>query len=129
MRGMLYPPLGTKWDSWEDDDPSDRAMLIRAIREAPSLLRAAINRAHSWPEVVAYVIRQRDDWKDEMDLLARDAKRNRDDADPRESMVAIGSVFEKVAESMGYVRVTEVEYQRKLEDIGKNDDDLTRELA
>lgn len=104
MRGMLYPPIGTKWDSWEDDDPSDRAMLIRAIRETPSLVQSAISRAHSWPEVVAYIVRRRDQWRDELAERERDEKRRVVDDTPRSSLVAIGGIFEKVAESVGYVR-------------------------
>src|SRR5512146_1944784 len=63
MRGMIYPPEGTKWDSWEDDEPSQRAMLIRAIRETPSLLHTAIARSRSWYDVIAYIVRERDDWR------------------------------------------------------------------
>ena len=66
MRGMLYPPAGDQFDSWEDDEPSQRAMLIRAIRETPSLLNAAIGHSKSWGEVVAYVLRRRDEWRDEL---------------------------------------------------------------
>ncbi len=99
MRGILYPPAGTKFDSWEDDDPSDRAMLIRAIREAPSLLKVSINRAHSWPEVVAYVIRRRDEWKEEMDLRTRDAARHRDTSHVSSDPMSIKEILERIAQS------------------------------
>ena len=70
MRGILYPPEGTRWDSWEDDEPSQRAMLIRAIRETPALTREAISRSRSWGDVIAYIIRRRDEWRE--DLAARE---------------------------------------------------------
>jgi hypothetical protein len=59
-RGMLYPPSGTALDQWDDDEPSQRAMLIRAIRESPTLLGMAIGSSSSWGEVVAYV----NGWRD-----------------------------------------------------------------
>lgn len=46
-RGILYPPSGTKRDSWEDDAPSQRAILWRAIDETPELLRRCILRSRS----------------------------------------------------------------------------------
>src|SRR3990172_3640659 len=61
MRGMIYPPAGSQWDSWEDDSPSQRAILIRAIRETPELLRRCIARASSWDGVIALLIAGRDD--------------------------------------------------------------------
>lgn len=62
QHGIPDAPVGTQWDQWDDDQPSERAMLIRAIRETPTALRAAIldGRTHSWASVVAIVIRGRD---------------------------------------------------------------------
>jgi len=52
--GIVYPPDGTKFDQWDDAHPSQRAMLIRAIRETPDLLRWAIRGAKSpsWSVVI-----------------------------------------------------------------------------
>lgn len=52
--GIIYPPDGTKWDQWDDAHPSQRAMLIRAIRETPDLLRWAIRgvKSPSWSSVI-----------------------------------------------------------------------------
>ena len=65
-RGILFPPSGTKWDSWEDDSPSQRAILIRAIRETPELLKRCIGRSSSWREVVANLTGERDEWRERM---------------------------------------------------------------
>lgn len=96
MRGMIYPPEGSKWDSWDDDNPSERAMLIRAIRETPDLLTRAIAERKSWAGVVAYVLRERDDW-------AAQGKRRerveRDEPDPREATVALKRIIERIRES------------------------------
>jgi hypothetical protein len=56
MRGFIYPPEGSKWDSWDEDEPTQRAVLIRAIREQPRFLMAAINLSRSWHEVIGQVI-------------------------------------------------------------------------
>lgn len=60
--GIVDPPTGTKWDDWTDDEPSQRAMLIRAIRETPEALRVAIARAPrpTWEAVLADVLGFRD---------------------------------------------------------------------
>jgi hypothetical protein len=56
MRGFIYPPDGSKWDNWGDDEPSQRAVLIQMIRERPKALMAAINRSSSWHEVIAQCV-------------------------------------------------------------------------
>jgi hypothetical protein len=99
MRGMIYPPEGTKWDSWEDDEPSQRAMLIRAIRESPSLLTVAVSRSRNWGEVVAYIIRRRDEWRDELNERERDAERRRDDPSPRQSVQSIKAILNRIGDS------------------------------
>ena len=60
--GIIDPPEGSKWDSWGDDDASDRALLIRAIREQPKALRAALTsgRCHTWKQVIREVVQERD---------------------------------------------------------------------
>jgi hypothetical protein len=100
MRGMIYPPSGTRWDSWEDDEPSQRAILIRAIRETPALLRRCIDRSRSWSEVVAKVIAEIDELRDEAWRQTRQAERDRyDDPDPREATVAIKHLLERIGNS------------------------------
>lgn len=53
---IAFPPEGTAFDSWDDDHPSQRAILIRAIRETPERLRRSIRGARSWSEVIARLI-------------------------------------------------------------------------
>ena len=95
MRGIIYPPDGTRFDSWEDDDPSERAMLIRAIRETPNLLHRAIAERRSWAGVVAYIVRERDDWRAELNR----AEPERDEADPREAVVVLRRILERISDS------------------------------
>lgn len=99
MRGMLYPPEGTRFDSWDDDAPSQRAMLIRAIRETPSMLAIAISKSRTWGEVIAYLIRRRDDWRAEMDARARLVDFEK--TTPRQAMMSIAAIFDRIDESRG----------------------------
>ena len=52
--GIMFPPSGTKFDSWDDERPSQRAVLVRAIRETPDTLGWAIDKTPepSWSAVV-----------------------------------------------------------------------------
>ena len=63
--GILYPPSGTKWDQWDDDNPSQRAVLIRAIRETPQLLTWAISgaKAPTWSAVIERLFSGRDEMR------------------------------------------------------------------
>lgn len=102
MRGMIYPPEGTNWDSWEDDEPSQRAILIRAIRETPTLLMRAIANSRTWGDVIAYVIRRRDDMRAELD--ARERLVDFDETTPRQAVMSLGAIIERLADSKGVVR-------------------------
>lgn len=99
MAGIIYPPEGTKWDSWEDDSPSQRAMLIRAIRESPALLHRCIPGAHSWSDVLERLLRSRDDWREEMRL----AERVYPDERPRDisAPMSIARILERIKDSVG----------------------------
>jgi hypothetical protein len=100
MRGILYPPDGDRYDSWEDDEPSQRAMLIRSIRETPKLTTAAIAHSHSWGEVVAYIIRRRDDMREELDDRDREITRRRaEEIRPREAVSSIKAILNRIADS------------------------------
>ena len=103
MRGILFPPSGTKWDDWRDDHPTQRAMLIRAIRETPVLLRTAVGRSRSWSEVIDCVTGQRDEMRREgVEVEDREILRARaEQPTHRESTMALGGILERLAESVG----------------------------
>lgn len=103
MKGIIHPPAGTKLDSWDDDDPSDRALLIRAIRETPNYLQQCIDKSKGWPEVVARVIRQRDETIElrEADERFSRSKRERDELDHSGAAMTIAEIFGRIADSAG----------------------------
>jgi hypothetical protein len=102
MRGIIFPPDGTRWDSWDDESPSQRAMLIRAIRDTPELLRAAIDRpsSRSWSDVITYILARRDEWRAEIELADRDATRRKAEwPDEREAAKALKAIMNRIADS------------------------------
>jgi hypothetical protein len=101
MQGVLYPPAGDKCDSWEDDQPSQRAVLIRAIRETPQLLERCMRKAHSWEEVIGRLFRERDEWRAE---LAREYEEPEPGPDHFEAVQTLGAIVARIADSAGVER-------------------------
>jgi len=100
MRGMLYPPEGTRWDSWDDDEPSQRAMMVRAMRETPRLLTKAISHSRSWGEVVAYVLSRRDEMRADLDDREREmARRRADEPDGQQAAASLKAIMERIGDS------------------------------
>lgn len=99
MQGMIYPPTGTKWDSWEDDEPSQRAMLIRAIRETPRLLEECIGRSRSWTEVIAKLVAARDELRDGGWRQTRQTERDDETIDHRESTQIVAAILTRIQDS------------------------------
>jgi hypothetical protein len=100
MKGMIYPPTGSRHDSWDDDSPSQRAILIRAIRETPDLTHSAIERSSSWSAVIAYILARRDEWSADLDAKDREIARQRDrEANPREAVLSLRAIIDRIAES------------------------------
>lgn len=99
MRGIIYPPTGTKWDSWEDDEPSQRAVLIRAIRETPRLLERCIAHAGSWSEVVSRLMAERDELREQGWNASRQEERERDEVTDYEATVSIKRILDRIGAS------------------------------
>jgi hypothetical protein len=90
--GIIWPPQGTSLDSWDDTHPTQRALLIRAIRETPDLLRWAIRgaTAPSWHAVIARLLAGRDEMRELLDL--EDVPVH-PDLPPRDSMRRLGELL------------------------------------
>lgn len=99
MGGLIYPPNGTQWDSWEDDSPSQRAMLIRAIRETPRLLDHCLVGAKSWSQVIQRLTGARDEWRSDLDEKDRDEHYRRDVTDHRESVMTLAAILNRIEDS------------------------------
>lgn len=101
LNGAIYAPSGTAMDSWEDDSPSQRAVLIRAIREQPSLLMRCARGARSWQQLVDRLFSARDDWREEAALREADAlaARRADREIDRRAMRRLSDVLATIADS------------------------------
>lgn len=73
-RGFIFPPEGSRWDSWEDDEPSQRAIVYRAIEDMPRLLSEAIRTSRGWGQVVARLMRDLARIREDAGLAERDAE-------------------------------------------------------
>ena len=106
MQGVIFAPSGTEWDSWEDDSPSQRAMLIRAIREQPTLLMGCARGAHSWQKLLERLLERRDDWREEIAEREAEAARVRLAERPvsRTAPQSLASILKRVADSAGVER-------------------------
>jgi hypothetical protein len=95
--GIIFPPSGSPDDPWSADSPSQRAILIRAIRETPRLLRRAIPGASSWSDVIGRLLTYRD-------LMALDADQRETDWTQtkarRGAMVPLSDMLGTVADSL-----------------------------
>lgn len=101
MRGFIYPPVGTAMDSWGDDEPSQRAVIVRAIRETPKLLTRAIDHSRSWGEVYAYLIKHLNEDRDLAEQADRETARRRLEAEggPREAASSIKAILNRIGDS------------------------------
>jgi hypothetical protein len=96
-RGMIYPPEGSRDDSWEDARPSQRAILIREVRDRPRHLLDVIRRSRSWSQVIAVCLRHFAELREEVGIDGMDApsearRRKREDAE------IVGRLMRRIAE-------------------------------
>lgn len=98
--GIIDPPTGTRWDSWADDEPSERSLVVRAMREQPTALRAALTsgRCHTWAQVVREVLQLRDRLADDADERAYQA-----DAEKRDHGLTPSQATYRLAEILDVV--------------------------
>lgn len=93
-RGFIHPPAGSRHDSIDDEPPSQRAIVWRAIEDTPTLLRDAIRRSRNWGEVVRLLIAELDRRREDAGLAERDAAWEREQLPTRRQAAEhIASIF------------------------------------
>lgn len=95
-RGFIYPPEGTKWDSWGDEHPSQRAVLIQAIRERPVALMSAIGQARSWSQAIGLLVAENADVRDGIVEREREAAVRREGPGYREAVRSLAWIRERL---------------------------------
>ena len=94
--GIIHPPAGSKWDSWADAHPSQRAILVRAIRETPDLLGWAIRgaKAPSWSKVIERLLAGRDEMREQLEPEPESY-----DLEPRQATYRLGEILSILRDS------------------------------
>lgn len=101
-RGIIFPPDGTRWDSVGDARPSQRAILIRAIRETPVLLRQALETrgVGSWGDVIGILLGGLREWGLEADLREHEWH----EVKARKAPEHVGATLATIMDSLGVER-------------------------
>lgn len=73
-RGFIFPPAGSPEDDRDAEEPTQRAIVYRAIADTPRTLLAIIGRSRSWTQVVAGIVQDMDARREDADLAERDAE-------------------------------------------------------
>lgn len=97
-RGFIFPPEGSRWDSWEDDQPSQRAIVYRAIEDTPRALLAAISSSRSWGQVVKALMVDLERRRQDSNDAEQRAASNHTDPDRRQALQALGEISRRAAE-------------------------------
>lgn len=99
--GIIVPPEGSAMDQWDDEKPSERAQIIRAIRETPKALRAAIcaPNVHSWSAVIAQLVRRREDVARDLDLEDAELRREKARATAHQDTYRLREILDVIGQS------------------------------
>lgn len=97
--GIIFPPNGTSLDSWEDARPTQRAILIRAIRETPTLLTRAMKGATSWSQIVDRLMLARDRVRAEQRASEVRQPADEEPLRPQEAAVSLKRILDRIGES------------------------------
>ncbi len=99
-RGFIYPPEGSRWDLWEDEEPSQRAIIYRAIEDTPRALTTAIGQSRSWFEVVRKLMADLERRREDADLAERELEWNSQyEPTPRQSTRLLADILGRIRDS------------------------------
>lgn len=99
-RGFPFPPAGTKWDDRDDPEPSQRAIIHRALVDRPRDTIATVARSRSWGQVVAGILQTEDRLREDADLVDREAEYDRTERPTyREAVMSIAGILERIEAS------------------------------
>lgn len=102
QHGMLFPPTGTVHDDREGPEPSQRAIVYRALEDNPAELLAIVRRSSSWNGVVDRIFGLEARLRTDADYTERDAGWERDGRpDEREAVASLGRIIARISDSVG----------------------------
>jgi hypothetical protein len=103
-KGFIYPPLGTAHDDRDADNPSQRAIVWRALNDNPTALYAIVGRSRSWSDVVDAIFGLEARLREDAGLSEKDAAFDKDrEPTERDSASTIASMVERIIASRGLI--------------------------
>lgn len=98
--GMLFPPSGTKHDDRDVPEPSQRAIVYRALVDNPTELRRIVLRSKSWSQVVDGIFGLETRLRGDADDTQRDADWERERrASHRQSVMSLAAILQRIEDS------------------------------
>ena len=100
-RGWLWPPVGTRWDQREDEEPSQRAVIWRGITDRPETTLTIVRRSRNWSQVAVAVMQTEDRLREDIDLAEREQRLDDDEVriGHRESVMVLAGVLKRIDDS------------------------------
>lgn len=100
-RGLIFPPNGSAHDDRDAENPTQRAIIWRALVDNPTELKRVMRTASSWSQVVDRIIGMESRLRLEAGDLERDAAWDRDHLPThREAAMSIADIFKRIEESL-----------------------------
>lgn len=101
LAGYPFPPSGSPTDDRDDTEPSQRAIVYRALDFRPLRTLDTIRTSRSWSEVVRKILAEEGRLREDATWRARDDDWERAaEIGPREAVLTVGSILERVRESL-----------------------------
>lgn len=98
----IFPPAGTKHDDRDAENPSQRAIVYRALIDNPTELRRILVKSRSWSQVVDRIIGIEERLRSEADDNERDTEWDKaDQPTHRQAVMSLGAILERLEQSRG----------------------------
>jgi hypothetical protein len=100
-RGFIYPPSGSRHDDRDAAEPSQRAIIWRALEEQPTELYAIVGRSSSWFDVTDRIIGLEARLREDANYSEKDAALSKDEQpNEHESLQSLASIVGRIADSL-----------------------------
>jgi len=98
--GYPFPPSGSRWDDRDDPEPSQRAIVYRALEYRPLHTLDTIRTSRSWSGVVKKILAEEDRLRDDATYRERDAEWDKDGRPSGyEATVSIKRLLDRIGNS------------------------------
>lgn len=98
--GYIYPPAGTKHDDRDAGEPSQRAIVWRALEDNPTEVRRIVASSRSWSQVVDRIIGLEARLREDAGYRDRDAEYDRAERPTyTEAVTSIARILDRIEAS------------------------------